>query len=146
MIGRECKCSDALSGPILISRGLDFVRLVTRSFFCFVLKARPSGNPVTMAERNHLFPSRTQQLSSHASKVLGWKRPGRIDCCRFRKNPFTPTRKGVFCRLKLGCVRLPNAVSTGIIPITTAWPLTGIPVLSCWYCLLYTSPSPRDRG
>ena len=40
-----------------------------------------------MAERPHLFPSRTQQLSSHASKVLGWKRPGRIDCCRSKKKP-----------------------------------------------------------
>ena len=49
-------------------------------------------NPVTMAERPHLFPSRTQQLSSHASKVLGWKRPGRIDCCRSHKSPRTYVR------------------------------------------------------
>ena len=47
----------------------------------------PFRNPVTMAERYHLFPSRTQQLSSHASKVLGWKRPGRIDCCRSETKP-----------------------------------------------------------
>ena len=46
-----------------------------------------SEDPVTMAERYHLFPSRTQQLSSHASKVLGWKRPGRIDCCRSETKP-----------------------------------------------------------
>ena len=46
-----------------------------------------SEDPVTMAERIHLFPSRTQQLSSHASKVLGWKRPGRIDCCRSETKP-----------------------------------------------------------
>ena len=48
-----------------------------------------------MAERNHLFPSRTQQLSSHASKVLGWKRPGRIDCCRSGQSPRT-NRAGAF--------------------------------------------------
>ena len=35
--------------------------------------------PVIMAEGSHLFPSRTQKLSPHASKVLGWQRPGRID-------------------------------------------------------------------
>ena len=52
-------------------------------------------NPVTMAERPHLFPSRTQQLSSHASKVLGWKRPGRIDCCRSQRSPRT-LRAGAF--------------------------------------------------
>lgn len=34
-----------------------------------------------MAERPHLFPSRTQQLSSLASKVLGGQLPGRIDHC-----------------------------------------------------------------
>ena len=32
-----------------------------------------------MAEGIHLFPYRTQKLSPHASKVLGWQRPGRID-------------------------------------------------------------------
>ena len=35
--------------------------------------------PVIMAEGIHLFPYRTQKLSPHASKVLGWQRPGRID-------------------------------------------------------------------
>ena len=54
-----------------------------------------SEDPVMMAERNHLFPSRTQQLSSHASKVLGWKRPGRIDCCRSGQSPRT-NRAGAF--------------------------------------------------
>ena len=35
--------------------------------------------PVIMAEGIRLFPYRTQKLSPHASKVLGWQRPGRID-------------------------------------------------------------------
>jgi hypothetical protein len=36
---------------------------------------------VTIAERTHLFPSRTQKLSSLTSKVLGGQLPGRIDRC-----------------------------------------------------------------
>ena len=38
-----------------------------------------------MAKGVHLFPSRTQKLSPYTSKVLGWKRPGRIDSCRLAK-------------------------------------------------------------
>ena len=38
-----------------------------------------------MAKGVHLFPSRTQKLSPYTSKVLGWKRPGRIDSCRLVK-------------------------------------------------------------
>ena len=38
--------------------------------------------PVVMTERFHLFPSRTQKLSSPVLKVLGWTRPGRISRCR----------------------------------------------------------------
>ena len=33
---------------------------------------------VMIAVRYHLFPYRTQKLSSLAPKVLGWKRPGRL--------------------------------------------------------------------
>ena len=40
-----------------------------------------------MAKGVHLFPSRTQKLSPYTSKVLGWKRPGRIDSCRLEKQP-----------------------------------------------------------
>ena len=32
--------------------------------------------------RFHPFPFRTRQLSSFASKILGWRRPGKIDRCR----------------------------------------------------------------
>ena len=42
-----------------------------------------------MAKGIHLFPSRTQQLSPYTSKVLGWKRPGRIDSCRLEKKNHT---------------------------------------------------------
>ena len=50
-----------------------------------VQKLSELNNPVVMAKGIHLFPSRTQQLSPYTSKVLGWKRPGRIDSCRLKK-------------------------------------------------------------
>src|SRR3546814_9208127 len=34
--------------------------------------------PVTLAERNHPFPSRTRKLSSPAPKILGGQLPGKI--------------------------------------------------------------------
>ena len=40
------------------------------------------AEPVFMATRFHPFPFRTRKLSSFASKILGWKRPGKIDRCR----------------------------------------------------------------
>ena len=42
-----------------------------------------SVNPVTIAERIHLFPSRTQKLSSLAPMILGGKLPGKVGRCRF---------------------------------------------------------------
>ena len=38
-----------------------------------------------MAKRNHLYPSRTQKLSSLAPKILGGRLPGKIGRCRFDK-------------------------------------------------------------
>ena len=40
---------------------------------------------MAIAEKTHLFPYRTQKLSSHTPKVLGWGRPGRIGSCRILK-------------------------------------------------------------
>ena len=37
-----------------------------------------------IAVRFHLFPFRTQKLSSHVSKILGWSRPGKIEQCRHK--------------------------------------------------------------
>ena len=37
---------------------------------------------VLFAMRVHLFPSRTQKLSSLAPKILGWRRPGKIGRCQ----------------------------------------------------------------
>lgn len=55
---------------------------------------------MTIAERIHLFPSRTQQLSSLAPMILGGKLPGKVGRCRFEKkddfrnHPFLLFAKG----------------------------------------------------
>ena len=38
---------------------------------------------MTIAKRPHLFPSRTQKLSSLAPMILGGKLPGKVGRCRF---------------------------------------------------------------
>ena len=43
-------------------------------------------NPVVIALRFHLFPYRTQKLSSIASMVLGGRPPGRVERCRIYFN------------------------------------------------------------
>ena len=47
-----------------------------------VFRVQPQGkssdNRVTIARRPHLFPSRTQQLSSLAPMILGGKLPGKV--------------------------------------------------------------------
>ena len=43
--------------------------------------------PIT--RRSHLFPFRTQKLSSVVPKILGWRRPGKIGRCRLSLCPFS---------------------------------------------------------
>jgi hypothetical protein len=50
-----------------------------------------------MAKGFHLFPYRTQQLSPYTSKVLGWKRPGRIDSCRLKRKHSLAKVSAFFC-------------------------------------------------
>ena len=38
---------------------------------------------MVMAKRSHLFPSRTQKLSSAAPMILGGKLPGKVGRCQF---------------------------------------------------------------
>ena len=106
LIGSRCKHSDVLSQRVLIGRGLDLEKnrdveskissLSERLLFGFedtlesifekaVLKKGNAAKTVSMAVRIHLFPSRTQKLSSLASKILGWRRPGKIDRRRHKK-------------------------------------------------------------
>ena len=109
-----CKWSDPFSRRVLIDRGLDQVRKhlysKLQSRYYSVLKARPSKTkyercldkrhrdvytesrpPVSMTVRSHLFPFRTQKLSSLVPKIVGWTRPVKIGRCRRLKTK--PSRK-----------------------------------------------------
>ena len=58
----------------------------TRTLFSFEGTGstfRREENPVTIARRSHLFPSRTQKLSSLALMILGGRLPGKVGRCRF---------------------------------------------------------------
>ena len=50
-------------------------------------KGGKKNNPVAIALRLHLFPYRTQKLSSIASMVLGGRPPGRVERCRICSLP-----------------------------------------------------------
>ena len=80
LIGCKCKCGDTFSLAILIGRGLDQVILVHKSILvqfnvCTSKEVLENGNvlkkSVLLAMRIHLFPFRTQKLSSSVSKILG---------------------------------------------------------------------------
>ena len=72
---------------VLIGRGLDHNdHGLSFSILCSILRIL-SSKPVLMAVRFHLFPSRTQKLSSPVSKILGWRRPGKIERRRYSQNP-----------------------------------------------------------
>ena len=50
--------------------------------------------PVSMTVRFHLFPFRTQKLSSLVPKIVGWRRPVKIGRCRLLlKNSLRAERK-----------------------------------------------------
>ena len=49
--------------------------------------------PVAIEKRIHLYPYRTQKLSFSSSKILGWRRPGKIEHCW---NIIKPTARGWF--------------------------------------------------
>ena len=77
------KRSNVCSKCVLIGRGLNQrlckkVENVTRSYSILRVKARKS---VTIAKRHHLFPCRTQKLSSSTPKILTWRRVGKIGSC-----------------------------------------------------------------
>ena len=106
LIGRACKWWEPFSLPVLMTEDLTtqgyvissllfqdtFLRgffnirffLLEVSFLCSPEGIRLSTIPVVIAVRPHLFPFRTQKLSSLASTILGWQRPGKIDCCRIK--------------------------------------------------------------
>ena len=54
------------------------------------LRKRFKAQPVPMTTRIHLFPCRTQKLSSFVPKILGWRRPGKIGRCRLSLLLYAP--------------------------------------------------------
>ena len=103
-----CKWSDPFSKRVLIGRGLDHNSLETlksqrknASSDYSVLKARPSkkhwtgtqkcviliqsDRSVSMTVRFHLFPFRTQKLSSLVPKIVSWKRLVKIGSRRLEQ-------------------------------------------------------------
>ena len=105
-----CKWSDPFSKSVLIDRGLDHNSLETLksqrknvSSDYSVLKARPSkkywtkynkhvilvqsDRSVSMTVRFHLFPFRTQKLSSLVPKIVRWKRRVKIGSRRLKQKP-----------------------------------------------------------
>jgi hypothetical protein len=117
LIGRECKSSNAFSGPVLIGRGLV---PKSKKFHYAVLKEQQqktiikiriclkppniSKFLVGIAEGPHPFPSRTRKLSPPAPMVLGARAPGRVGPRRktyFLKRPPFEQKGGLnFIRLK----------------------------------------------
>ena len=115
-----CKWSDPFSKRVLIGRGLDhnsleYLKSTRSSSDYSVLKARPSkkhwtgtqkcviliqsDRSVSMTVRFHLFPFRTQKLSSLVPKIVSWKRLVKIGSRRLlygplvkrlRQRPLTP--------------------------------------------------------
>ena len=102
-----CKWSDPFSKCVLIDRGLDHNSLEFSSQWqnvssdYSVLKARPSkkywtkynkhvilgqsDRSVSMTVRFHLFPFRTQKLSSLVPKIVRWKRRVKIGSRRLEQ-------------------------------------------------------------
>ena len=117
LIGRECKCSNVLSWPILIGRGLDLKELREsdlneiesrrNNFYelnlwkdlklkrvllcsCQFLEEENWTIVVTIARRIHLFPFRTQKLSFSTPKVVNGTLFARIGSCHFFYAFFCP--------------------------------------------------------
>ena len=104
LIGRRCKRSNTFSWPILIDRGLEPPMLfnsnnarpcygrfkkgvqkeslsfefLTQMFTFFDWKDTRKRKSVILSQRVHLFPFRTQKLSSAEVKILVWRRTGKI--------------------------------------------------------------------
>ena len=113
-----CKWSDPFSKCVLIDRGLDHNSLEFSSQWqnvssdYSVLKARPSKKhwtaaqkcvilcqsywSVTMTVRSHLFPFRTQKLSSLVPKIVRWKRRVKIGSRRLNKKALRWKSQGFF--------------------------------------------------
>ena len=119
------KWSDPFSKRVLIGRGLDHNSLETLksqrknvSSDYSVLKARPSkkhwtkynrhvilvqsDRSVSMTVRFHLFPFRTQKLSSLVPQIVRWKRRVKIGSRRLEQKTLQKKFWGVFLLFEIG--------------------------------------------
>ena len=75
MIGRMCKVGDGLSRPVLIARKtfsyrkITHIEVISIELFYFEIFSQVIYAAV-IAVRNHLFPFRTEKLSSPSPMVL----------------------------------------------------------------------------
>ena len=93
---------------------------------------------VTIAKRIHLYPYRTQKLSSLASKILGWRRPGKIESCHLNVE-----REG---KTFLSCVYSPlaqsvehAAVNRGVVGSSPTRGAKAPRTMSSWGLLILSS-------
>ena len=137
-----CKWSDPFSKRVLIGRGLDHNSLETLksqrknvSSDYSVLKARPSkkhwtkydkhvilvqsDRSVSMTVRFHLFPFRTQKLSSLVPKIVRWKRRVKIGSRRLEQKVLRDFSQGFFVAQKYGADFGRNDNRTGLDKNTT---------------------------
>ena len=75
-VGQAAKTAPS-HGAIMGSIPVRVIKQISKAS-CFEIYRKS----VLMAVRFHPFPFRTRTLSSFASKILGWRRPGKIDRCR----------------------------------------------------------------
>ena len=142
LIGTECKRSDPFSSCVLRGRGLDPI-FMRYSICCAVrysvLRVHPltgkHGNarmsekrsltlvrqwPVSMTVRFHLFPFRTQKLSSLVPKIVGWRRPVKIGRCRLLETPYPARDRAIFvlcakCRKYKRTPALASVAKAGVV-------------------------------
>ena len=137
-----CKWSDPFSKRVLIGRGLDHNSLETLksqrknvSSDYSVLKARPSkkhwtkynmyvilnqsDRSVSMTVRFHLFPFRTQKLSSLVPKIVSWKRLVKIGSRRLERKVLRDFSQDFFVAQKYGADFGRNDNRTGLDKNTT---------------------------
>ena len=107
MIGGTCTRSNALSGPVLIARGLDLdlpnrygVLRVRRLLVS--MRARPSTISAVIPAGKHLFPFRTEKLSLPGPMVLGGQPPGRVGHRRFDSAEPAPLARALLVSAAIG--------------------------------------------
>ena len=147
LIGSKWKRREACSLRVLIGRGLDHKgHGSSLRFLCSILRIL-SSKPVLMAVRFHLFPSRTQKLSSPVSKILGWRRPGKIERCRYKSKKLVFTGFLAYSSLAQSVER--SAVNRNVVGSSPTGGATIASNIECIYVgrvFCYFAMKPHRRG